>query len=56
MIVGRQGEQKNLACMWESPDAEFLALFGRRRVGKTHLVREFFASKGGHASNSSGRW
>ncbi len=46
MIVGRQVEQKKLARMWESPDAEFLALYGRRRVGKTHLVRECFASKG----------
>jgi len=46
MLVGREVEQKQLSLMWQSTDAEFLALYGRRRVGKTHLVREFFKSKG----------
>ncbi|MBN1671032.1 MAG: ATP-binding protein [Kiritimatiellae bacterium] len=46
MIVGRVEEQKQLGRMWKSSDAEFLALYGRRRVGKTYLVREFFKPKG----------
>ena len=28
--------------MLSSNDAEFLALYGRRRVGKTYLIRTFF--------------
>jgi len=46
MIVGRQREQEQLNRMWRSKEAEFLALYGRRRVGKTHLIREFFKAKG----------
>ena len=46
MIVGREQEQKQLSAMWESPDAEFVAIYGRRRVGKTYLVRELFKRKG----------
>lgn len=39
-IVGRQKEQKVIKNCLESPRPEFLALYGRRRVGKTYLVRE----------------
>jgi len=46
MIIGRQAEQKQLSAMWESADAEFVAVYGRRRVGKTFLVRECFKRKG----------
>ncbi len=46
MIIGREEEQKRLGDIWKSPDAEFLALYGRRRVGKTYLIREFFKPKG----------
>lgn len=31
--------------MLQSERAEFLALYGRRRVGKTYLVREFFGTR-----------
>ena len=41
-IVGRRAEQKILQKIWDSKTAEFVALYGRRRVGKTFLVREFF--------------
>lgn len=27
---------------FRSPDPEFIAVYGRRRVGKTHLIREYF--------------
>ena len=41
-IVGRVAEQELLQSVWDSRDAELLAIYGRRRVGKTHLIREFF--------------
>lgn len=44
-IVGRDHEQKLLEKIYQSHQAEFLAVYGRRRVGKTFLVRQFFANK-----------
>lgn len=41
-IIGRRREKERLARLCESPRAEFVAVYGRRRVGKTFLVREFF--------------
>ena len=45
-IIGRADEKKKLAKIMNSKDAEFLAVYGRRRVGKTFLVRHFFKGKG----------
>lgn len=44
-IIGRQYEQKQLQKIFQSDHAEFVAVYGRRRVGKTYLVREFFHNK-----------
>jgi AAA+ ATPase superfamily predicted ATPase len=44
-IVGREEEQKALERCYTSNSAEFLAVYGRRRVGKTFLIRSFFSSK-----------
>ena len=41
-IIGRKREIKELTRLKESKQAEFVALYGRRRVGKTWLVRSFF--------------
>lgn len=41
-IVGRRQEMRRLMLLCESPRAEFAVVYGRRRVGKTFLVREFF--------------
>jgi hypothetical protein len=41
-IIGRTQEQDTLKHMLKSGRAEFLALYGRRRVGKTFLIRAFF--------------
>ncbi len=41
-IVGRKDEQEKLGRALASGESEFVALYGRRRVGKTFLVREFF--------------
>ncbi|MCL2661800.1 MAG: AAA family ATPase [Oscillospiraceae bacterium] len=41
-IVGRGEEQKLLHEYFVSEKSEFIAIYGRRRVGKTFLVREMF--------------
>jgi hypothetical protein len=41
-IKGRVEEAGMLAKALHSADPEFIAVYGRRRVGKTFLVREFF--------------
>jgi AAA+ ATPase superfamily predicted ATPase len=41
-IIGRKEEKAILERASRSPDPEFVAIYGRRRVGKTHLVKEFF--------------
>ena len=45
-IVGRENEINILNAVCKSKEAEFIAVYGRRRVGKTYLVREFFSDKG----------
>ena len=42
MLVGRQYEQKLLLEIAQSDKSEFVAVYGRRRVGKTYLIRETF--------------
>jgi uncharacterized protein len=46
MHAVRHDEQKMLRSFLISDRAEFLALYGRRRVGKTYLIRNFFEKKG----------
>lgn len=41
-IVGRRKEIKKLDALLQSKKSEFVALYGRRRVGKTFLIREYF--------------
>ncbi len=45
-VIGREREIQLLQEVWNSTKAEFVAVYGRRRVGKTYLIREFFQSKG----------
>ncbi|MBB72201.1 MAG: AAA family ATPase [Legionellales bacterium] len=45
-IIGRRLELAFLDQIWQSKEAEFVAVYGRRRVGKTHLIREYFSNKG----------
>jgi len=44
-IIGRKEEQKQLTDLYESGKPEFLAVYGRRRVGKTFLIRETLRDK-----------
>ena len=41
-LIGRAKEIKQLDKVMASKKSEFVALYGRRRVGKTFLVREYF--------------
>lgn len=41
-IIGRKEEKDALARIYGSGQSEFVAICGRRRVGKTFLVREYF--------------
>src|SRR3990167_2017658 len=45
-IVARHRELNSLDQIYHSGKSEFLAIYGRRRVGKTFLIREFFCDKG----------
>ena len=42
MLIGREKEQKALLSLMASEESQFCVVFGRRRVGKTYLVRETF--------------
>ena len=44
-IIGRKKEQRILSDCLESSRPEFLVVYGRRRVGKTYMVREFFGGR-----------
>ena len=41
-IIGRKREQEELMRIYHRKSAQFVAIYGRRRVGKTYLVRELF--------------
>ena len=47
-IIGRETELGKLNDYFESGRSEFIALYGRRRVGKTFLVRSFFKGETGY--------
>lgn len=42
MLIGREKEKAVLLKTLESEQSEFIAVYGRRRVGKTFLIRETF--------------
>ena len=42
MIIGRKQEQEELMNIYRRKQAQLVAVYGRRRVGKTFLVRELF--------------
>jgi AAA+ ATPase superfamily predicted ATPase len=41
-IIGREREKEIITKCLESKRPEFLIVYGRRRVGKTYLIREYF--------------
>lgn len=44
-LIGRKKEQEQLDAMMGSGKAEFIVVYGRRRVGKTFLVNKYFKDK-----------
>ena len=44
-MIGRTKEINELNRLYESDESEFVAVYGRRRVGKTYLIRETFADR-----------
>ena len=45
MFVGRERELKKLNTLYKSDQFEFAVFYGRRRVGKTTLIKEFIKDK-----------
>ena len=45
MFKGRKKELELLEDLYDSKQFEFLVLYGRRRVGKTELLKEFTKNK-----------
>ena len=45
-IIGRNEELEILSEAYEATEPQFLAVYGRRRIGKTYLISEFFKDKG----------
>ncbi|MBQ9524492.1 MAG: ATP-binding protein [Bacteroidaceae bacterium] len=44
-IIGREAEIKRLTAAVNSPKSELIALYGRRRVGKTFLINQMFKNQ-----------
>ena len=45
MLIGREKQIKTLNGIYESGSAELVAVYGRRRVGKTYLIDEVFSGR-----------
>ncbi|HMQ61891.1 MAG TPA: ATP-binding protein [Flavilitoribacter sp.] len=45
LLIGRKKEIQKLDHIVKSKKSEFLAVYGRRRIGKTFLIREYFDYK-----------
>ncbi len=46
-IIGRDKEKEKLQKAFFSKESEFIAVYGRRRIGKTFLIRHFFSKQKG---------
>ncbi len=45
IIIGRQVEREQLEHIYNSDGSKFVAVYGRRRVGKTFLIKEHFRER-----------
>ena len=45
MFIGREKELENLTRQYQSNQFEFTVLYGRRRIGKTQLLKQFIQDK-----------
>ena len=53
-IIGRRDEKKLLKNRLLSKEAEFITVYGRRRVGKTYLIKHAIKSVGLDAIEATG--
>ncbi|MBK8547676.1 MAG: ATP-binding protein [Saprospiraceae bacterium] len=44
-LIGRKEEQKTFKHMMQSTESKLVAVYGRRRIGKTFLIRKYFDTK-----------
>jgi AAA+ ATPase superfamily predicted ATPase len=44
-LIGRKKETERFLKLARSPHSDFIAVYGRRRVGKTFLIRSVFKNK-----------
>ena len=44
-VIGREEELDTISRLYESGRSEFLAIYGRRRVGKSFLIEEALENK-----------
>lgn len=45
VIIGRKDEQTTLKRVYDRSSSDFIAVYGRRRVGKTYLIRNYFKAQ-----------
>ena len=45
MFIGREKEKRILSEAYDAEESRFIAVYGRRRVGKTYLIRESLKSR-----------
>ena len=48
-LIARKEEQKLLNQALCKQESQFIAVYGRRGVGKTYLIREMFSGDGNYA-------
>ena len=46
-FVDRNEELKLLNKNWKKNEAQFIVIYGRRRIGKTELIKQFIKNKNG---------
>lgn len=54
MIAGRERESMLLMEAYESELAEFIVLYGRRRIGKTYLIEQLYGNQQAHFFHVTG--
>lgn len=47
IFINRKNELKNLNDLWHRQPAQFIVIYGKRRVGKTELIKQFLKNKKG---------
>ena len=55
-IVGRKAQLEKMQQILSSDKAEFITVYGRRRVGKTYLISEFFTAQDCYFLKATGKY